>query len=215
MKTVNYKNLTLLNVHPGSGNIGSHNNEIARFERVFDNVRENPVMIELGSFWALWSLIFKNNFRKCRNILVEPIKENLEIGKENFRLNNFDCECYNVGIFFDKITQQTKDNFNEKGISLEDIKSCSFTELYEEFNLDVIDCLHADIQGSEKFLIDDIFYLLENKKILNLILATHSTEIDNYILNKLKPLNGEIFYVKYSLQNGDGEIYFRIDKNEL
>ena len=211
MKIVTYKNIKLLDKHPGSGSIDQHHQEIARFKRVFNNVTSSePVMVELGCFWALFSLVFRDNFKNGRNILVEPIYNNLEVGKENFSLNGYECEPYNVGIFFDKITNKTKKHFQSIGIDLENIESIAFSKLYNDLNLDTVDCLHVDIQGSEKFLIDDIYDLLLNGKILNIVIATHSKEIENYIAEKIKTLQDyESTVQSYNSSKGDGEIYIK------
>ena len=55
------KILSGINTHPGSGTLNDHTSEIKMFSDILNNIdnKDNPVMIELGSFWALWSLLFK------------------------------------------------------------------------------------------------------------------------------------------------------------
>ena len=57
-----------------------------------------PVMLELGSFWAYYSLWFRSVHPEGRNILVEPDPHSLEVGKRNFELNGFSGEFFHAAI---------------------------------------------------------------------------------------------------------------------
>ena len=45
-------------------------------------------MIELGSYWAYYSLWFASQVKDAQNYLIEPDPRRLEIGRKNFELNN-------------------------------------------------------------------------------------------------------------------------------
>ncbi len=95
-KTVDAYGLTMLDeagCYPGGASLSIRSNydkEKLLFDECLDNVEgSSPVMIELGSYWALWSLLFRKRYPSGTNILIELFEENLSIGIENFKLNDF------------------------------------------------------------------------------------------------------------------------------
>ncbi len=57
------------------------------FARALDCLPESAVMVELGSFWAYYSMWFHNQVKHPVCILVEPNAKKLAIGQDHFRLN--------------------------------------------------------------------------------------------------------------------------------
>lgn len=89
------------NTHPGGDHLdrGHYNNEITLFNSILDSIKTpKPVMIEVGCFWAFWSLLFRYRFPGGENILIELGKRQLEVGLKNFYLNNFSCKFYWGGL---------------------------------------------------------------------------------------------------------------------
>ena len=102
MDFINFNGLKIstgINTHPGSGNIYRHSQEIAIFNKIINNIDNinNPIMIEIGSFWAVWSLLFRQKFPSGKNILIELGKRQLYVGVRNFLNNNFDVKYYHGG----------------------------------------------------------------------------------------------------------------------
>jgi hypothetical protein len=58
------------------------------FYEVLKYIPENATMIELGSYWAYYSLWFASEIEGARNYMIEPDPQRLEIGRKNFELNN-------------------------------------------------------------------------------------------------------------------------------
>ena len=83
--------------------ITSHDIEYDLFQGILNNVENqtNPVMIEIGPWWAFWSLCFRKKFPNGKNILVELGKRQLSIGIENFKLNEFSETHYWGGVFLE------------------------------------------------------------------------------------------------------------------
>ena len=84
----NYKGINILsgiNTHPGSGTANQHEEEYKIFKHFlsFLQNKKNPVMVELGSNWALWSLCFRKEFPNGKNILIELGKRALNVGIKN------------------------------------------------------------------------------------------------------------------------------------
>ena len=199
-----YKGISIysgVGLNPGSGTAKQHETEYKLFQEVLNRVdnKSNPTMIELGSHWALWSLCFKHKFNGGLNILIELLKSRLDIGANNFNLNNYNFKSYHGGILINdaKFLSKTLPK-NEYGLDLD------ISEILNENKIEIIDILHMDIQGSElKFIkhLDEIG-LLNN--VSQLVIGTHSIEIHNALLDILKVNNFEIFDdVPYGI-GGDG-----------
>ena len=197
--------IIMRNEHPGSGMVNAHNDEFKRFEHIIDNIKkEQPIMIELGCFWALWSIIFRKKFPNGKTIILEGDENKLDVGISNLNKNNIDILKY----YHNTISRDFSDSsFNPN------VNDISLDNIIIENNITHIDLLHADIQGSEIRLIDDILILLSNRKITNIIIATHSTEIHNTILDKLGSLNLELTIndIEYSHKKHDGEIIIKLN----
>ena len=86
---------TYTDTHYGSFNIeiirrlkGHHEpQEEVVFYHVLKHIQNNGIIMELGSFWAYYSLWFLNENSKRKAILVEPLEDALEAGQRNFWLN--------------------------------------------------------------------------------------------------------------------------------
>ncbi len=127
-------------------------------ERVFGEVLKrlpsNATMIELGSYWAFYSMWFLQAVPRGRATMIEPVPERLEIGRKNFQINGLEGD-FRIGIVG-----------GENGISLE--------QLLNENGTRRLDILHSDIQGAEVRLLQDIRPLLESRRISYLFVSTHS-----------------------------------------
>jgi hypothetical protein len=220
------KLLSGMNTYPGSGPISSHEHEIRLFDRVLDNVTtSNPVMIEAGCHWALWSLMFRQRFSSGRNILIELGKRALLVGQKNFELNRYSCSSYFGGLFVEEsgsMTNRAADleyDTRENDHLVEHIATINtdtmlvgnnieFRTIADIEKLGAIDIFHMDIQGSESKLVP---YLLDNFKVLNYVVATHSSRIHDGIVNQLKAAGFEIIdNERFGSVGGDGYIYARL-----
>lgn len=227
------KLLTGINTHPGSGTIEQHQKEIDIFNGILDNIdnKENPVMIELGCFWAVWSLMFKDRYKNGRNILIELGKRQLLVGEKNFQLNNYDYSSYHGGLFLDNSGTFMNRNADLEYSTDEDAgliefipnihdsnmlvgTELDFVEIYNKEKLDVIDLLHMDIQGSELKLMYYISDMLISGKVINLFIATHSDNIHSEIVDILRSNNYNILINEpFGAIGGDGLLYAK--KNKL
>ena len=144
-------------------------------ERMFDliltDVADNSVMIELGSYWAFYSIWFNKVIKNATNFCIEPDIDNLNVGKQNCRLNNVDA------------------NFTQGFIGKHHINICDFIR---EKQLTKIDILHSDIQGYELEMLEDITPLLLANRIKYIFISTHSDEIHYKCIDLLKKHNYRI-----------------------
>jgi len=144
------------------------------FYKIIKNIKSNtPTMVELGSHCCMWSLLFRQKFPHGRNITVELKKPLYEWGKNNFRLNGYNCSSHWGGLFIEPNLKKFGPELNLKQI----LKNECLTS---------IDLLHMDIQGSEdKVILDLKKDYLDTGIIKNLIIATHSQHKHNTISKQL------------------------------
>lgn len=221
----NIKMLTGNNTHPGSGPLEDHEDEIKLFSLVADLTqnKKNPIMIELGCFWALWSLIYRTKYPEAKNILVELGARALDVGQQNFKMNEYSYTSYHGGVYrnYSGTFQSNECNYEkEPGYWNDDITGeCNgpeldFFDIWEKEKLEVVDMLHADIQGSEYPLIVDLQSrgFLKDKKIKTFMIATHHPIIHNNVKKALVE-NGYnlVFEAPFGSMGGDGMICATIE----
>lgn len=197
-KIVDYKGIKLMdeiNTRPhADSKISGHDSEYQLFDEVLEKIsnKKNPTMVEIGCWWAFWSLCFRKKYPEGKNILIELGKRHLSIGINNFKLNQFSETHYWGGFFlgdsntyFDvesnyNFPKLPNEYFDDSLIGKMTGPELDFIDVYSIEKLDKIDLLHMDIQGSELPLLEDIsknYEFLLKDKIENIVVATHSTDI--------------------------------------
>lgn len=126
---------------------------------------QSPVMVELGSYWAFYSIWFKKLYPNGNAVLVEPNESRMNYGVRNFKLNDMN------GSFIAGYAGETN------AITESGIRVFSLPGVLAEASVYEIDILHADIQGAEYDLLKGSIGLLEEKKIKHVFLSTHSDEL--------------------------------------
>jgi hypothetical protein len=154
-------------------------------------------MIELGSNWSYYSLLFKHILgkEKTLNIMVEPHEESFKLSLEHFKLNNCDGIFYNKGI--------TASTLNKDFVTLHEI-----LKLNNLFNIDI---LHCDIDGSEMELIRNDFAFFERGVARYIFLFTHSNDINNQCKEFFKSFPYKLVHeFPNGSQGGDGLLIFKL-----
>jgi len=140
-------------------NIGVHEpSEERMFQEVLEDIDPGGTMIELGSYWAMYTIWFNKVIKDAVNYCIEPEASNLNVGIDNCKLNDVKAD-FTLGFI---------------GSSGGEIKVSDFVK---EKKIDFIDMLHSDIQGYELHLLHDLVPLMKDKKIKYLFISTHSNEI--------------------------------------
>ncbi len=202
------KVLTGENTFPGSGPITNDNTirEGYVFTELIKHIKnkENPVMVEIGCHWALWSLLFRSTYSGGRNILIELNKNALCLAEDNFKLNDFDFSSYWGGVFLeDSGTFHNKENDIEyergsDGYSCECHEGpatgseLDFLSILEKESIEKIDVLHLDIQGSELPLLKQLVKSGKINDIDMIMVATHSREADLFIVELVNSTHFEV-----------------------
>jgi hypothetical protein len=135
------------------------------FQEVLNFIPNNGCMIELGSYWAFYSLWFNKHVNNARNYCIEPSREALQVGIDN---------CKRNGV--------TNIDFTEGFIGANAVR---VSEFVKDKKIDFIDILHSDIQGYEMEMLTDIVGLLKDKKIRYIFISTHSDDLHTQCLTLL------------------------------
>lgn len=133
-----------------------------------------PVMLELGSFWAYYSLWFRSFYGRGRSILVEPDPGNLGVGETNFKLNGFCGESLLAAVG----AHNGSAEFScESDGAVRSLKTVSVDGLVRDLSIERIHLLHADIQAAELAMLEGAAETIKRGKLDWLFLSTHHYSI--------------------------------------
>lgn len=146
-------------------NKGVHEPQEERvFHEVLKYIPEGGIMLELGAFWAFYSMWFHKEVKQAVNYMLEPDYLNLLKGKANFKLNGY------KGHFLHAYAG--KDALN-KG----PIPTITVDEFMKKNGLRKLDVLHSDIQGEELNMLNGAKRTFEAGLIDFVFISTHSNEL--------------------------------------
>ncbi len=162
-------------------------------EEIFGNILAtlppNPVMIECGSFWAYYSMWFKQVHPDGVSIMVEPLLNHLEIGKNHFSINKLEGNFEHGAIGARTLDVHSFRDHNNVDHS---IPCWSIDGLASTYKLTQVDILHADIQGGEEDMLRGASTLFSKGAVKNVVLSTHGVEIHERCLTVLEKSGFEI-----------------------
>lgn len=147
-------------------NLGVHEGAEERlFGEVLPLLPPGSVMLELGSYWAMYSTWFGRAVRGARLFLVEASAHALGIGLRNLAHNRLQPELATRGYV---------------GVDV------NVSSLVASRGLRHVHMLHADIQGEEAGMLSDIAPLLRARRVSYIFLSTHSQELHLSCLETLR-----------------------------
>jgi FkbM family methyltransferase len=183
------------------------------------------VVIDAGSNVGYASLYLSNHLLNPKIICIEADINNFAFLKRNIEINNLSQSIFPLHaalwIKSDEILEVTDDfrdgsdwSRNVKKVEADyfhqrPVKSISLEGILQKFNLDIIDILKIDIEGTEKDLFDDQIFMDCLVKFVKIISLEIHEEISNSerILTKLREGGFEI--------NFKGETVFGVNKGFL
>lgn len=177
------------------------------FAEVLEYLPESATMVEVGSFWAYYSMWFHQRVRRPRCILVEPVAQKLAAGEEHFRLNHMNGTF--IHAFVGHMSQPDAEFRDWDGSRLR-LPMVSVDSLMKERAIETIDILHADVQGDEFDMLLGAEQALRDRRIGYLFISTHGCE-HRRCLKYLTRLGYEIVAAHTVLESfsGDGLIAAR------
>ncbi|MCK5241115.1 FkbM family methyltransferase [bacterium] len=166
------------------------------YEEILENVK---TIIDLGANIGLSSLYLQARFPKARIVCVEPVKENVELLRQNAHNNNFSWKVERAAIQAKSgtvtlypnewwssstvtehvaTTRQSKDGRLEKLLSLptEDVEAVSVNLILDRNQIETVDILKMDIEGAEEQLFLESPEWLQRIRVL--IIEIHDKYVD-------------------------------------
>ena len=134
------------------------------FARVLDALgpRNALPMVEVGAYWAHYSLWYARRFPDARTHMVEPHAPFLAVGQRNFALNN-----NAAGVF-------TAAGVGPGGF---DLMEYGIAHHVAEWGV-----VHADVQGAELYLLQTAAPLFAAQAVAFAVISTHSQDLHRGVL---------------------------------
>lgn len=165
-------------------NRGVHEPQEERlFQEVLKTIPEGGTMVELGSYWAFYSMWFYREVKNANCFCVEPDKNNIEMGIENFKRN---FGIYPPRVVFENAFAGASD------CSTRDVKMISVDSLLSRYSISKLSVLHADTQGAELDVLYGSHQALSQNRIDYIFLSTHTNELHRKCTEFLKNVNYDI-----------------------
>ena len=150
-------------------NQGVHEPEEERaFQVVLGMLPDRPVMIELGSYWAFYSMWFLRQSRNGRCFMVEASPDYMATGQRNFECNSLSGE-----FTCSKVASRSQPDT----VCMDDFVAAR--------KLETVHILHSDIQGAELEMLAGSKNLLSEEKIWFVFISTHSNPLHDDCLRVL------------------------------
>ncbi len=147
-------------------NTGVHEPQEERvFALVLPSLAPGSLMIELGAFWAFYSLWFLTAVQSSRAILVEPMAANLASGRANLALNQVQDRAEFVQGWVGNLAAKYREP---------DARQIIIDEFLQQRSIDRLDVLHADVQGAEHRMLKGAARSIRDGKIGWIFVSTHS-----------------------------------------
>jgi len=180
------------------------------FYQVLKHVHNNATMLELGSYWAYYSLWFHNNIENAKNYLIEPNKNKLELGIYNFELNGYTAKSFNG--FIGKQSQEIG-TFTDWDRTKHQIKQFSIDDFFKAEDIEFIDLIHSDIQGAEYDMLLGAKRSIQKNKIGLFFISTHGNQHD-ICLNCLKEMGHKII-AEHTIEQGYAQEGLLVSANPI
>lgn len=150
-------------------------------EKVFNEILKRisgkkPVMIELGSFWAYYSMWFKHSLGNTLNICCEPDPQNIKLGIKNMEINGFkegkNLIFHNVAAGKNDLEEVSFEMDSSPGEKMR-VQIQSVDGIAKREKLDRIDILHIDVQGVELSALLGAEESIKNGLVRFVVVSTH------------------------------------------
>lgn len=158
-------------------------------EKVFNEVlKEMPpeaVMIELGSFWAYYSMWFHRQVQNPQTYMIEPLPKNLAHGQNNFKLNGLDGTFIQARI--GRVSQaKVRHEGDDDDLTIVMVPQINVDDFLDQQNIDYVHLLHADIQTAEYEMLLGCEQAINAGKIGYIFISTHTGKLHRQCLRHLR-----------------------------
>jgi FkbM family methyltransferase len=172
----------------------------------------SPVVIELGAFWAYYSLWALHRMPEGRAILVEPDPGNLEVGRRNFELNDRSGTFINAAVGAGRLPPI--EFLCESDNAMRSVPVVGLDSIMADTTIDHVDFLLLDVQGAETDFLEGAFETLRSGAVRFAVVSTHHHLISGdaltheRCLDLLRRAGGHVVaeHPVYESYSGDGLI---------
>jgi hypothetical protein len=165
------------NTHLLMENQGVHEpQEEYAFSKILSAIPAGGTMMELGSYWAFYSMWFARDIKDSKCVMIEPDPHKMNFGKLNFRMNAL-AGTFDAGYITDKTNLTPA------------IPFYSVDFLIEKHKITHLNILHSDIQGFELKMLEGCATALHDGTIDYFFISTHSNELHRECIESLRSFN--------------------------
>jgi FkbM family methyltransferase len=144
------------------------------FHEVLKAVSPGSTMLELGAYWAYYSMWFQKTVPGARTFMVEPEKVALECGLKNFRLNELHGDFTRARIGRNSSSEwQAASRVDQNS----EVPCVCVRDFVQGKNIERVTMLHADIQGFEYEMLRGCGDLIAQRKIEFVFISSHSLKL--------------------------------------
>ena len=154
--------------------------EEAVFNEVLSYVADGGTMIELGSFWAYYSMWFKKCVPNSDCYMLEPMA--LQSGIDNFKLNELEGTEF-VEAAIGETTEEI--DFTHWDGTKHKLQQYSIDEFIDSRSISRVSILHSDIQGAELAMLKGCQRSLQSGLIDFVFISTHGMKLHRSCENQL------------------------------
>jgi len=194
------------------------------FYEILKLLPPGSTMIELGSFWAYYSIWFNKTIPRATNYCCEPDPENLKLGERNAKVNktkNMNFIQSAAGKSDGLIINFELEGENRKPIS---VSTKSIDGIMKQYNPRRFDIVHMDVQGAELSALEGAEVSIRSGKVRFVLISTHHYLISGDVLMHekclalIKKWGGHVIteHAIHESYSGDGLIlasFFKEDRD--
>jgi FkbM family methyltransferase len=144
------------------------------FHEILRYCRPKTCILELGAFWAYYSMWYLKSVPFSAAFCVEPDANHIAVGQENMSLNKLQAAFVQACAGEEFLPEKS---FSTESGEVVRIPQHTVPSAMAHFDLEEIEVLHADVQGAELGLLSSCTGLFEAGKIRFLVVSTHHVSI--------------------------------------
>ena len=141
------------------------------FQEVLNFIPKDGTMLELGCYWAFYSMWFASRIKNGRNFLIDN-HDGISRAKANFTMNDL------------KATFMT--GYIGKDNPESDTPVTNVDSICKEQGISFLDILHSDIQGFELEMLETASEMIRKRAIGFIFISSHSQELHYSCIEFLK-----------------------------
>jgi FkbM family methyltransferase len=145
------------------------------FHHLLRYVRQRSTFVELGAFWAYYTLWYLGSIPFSRALCIEPDENNMKVGQHNLKLNAREARFVNavVGRQF----SPTVEFVRESDRRCVQIPCFDMDAVLQAAETSCIEVLHMDVQGAELPFIQSMANAVSEGKVRFVVVSTHHETI--------------------------------------